>query len=171
MLQIYQIISLRLDVVQGSTLPLWKEGNKTFPFHTYKYHYCEVIILEDMNQRKKVWFFSVTALLVATSKTQHFNPWLYPWSCFTLGAAIDLKFYVMMAKKLKKFILKSERNHSMFVEARWPEMKPWWNSGFKAEKTTIFDFLCYFHFRYHSSHVVGNIDPRFSEKPLKFPNH
>ena len=59
----------------------------------------------------------------------------------------------------------------MFVKARWQEMKPLQNSGLKAEKTTIFDFLRYFHFRYHSSHVVENIDSRFLEKPLKFPNH
>ena len=76
-----------------------------------------------------------------------------------------------MAKKLKKLILKSERNFSMFVKARWQEMKPLQNSGLKAEKTTIFDFSRYFHFRKHFSHVVGNIGPRFSEKPLKFPNH
>ena len=49
---IYQLISLELDAVQGSTLSLWKEENKTFC--TYKYHSCEIIILEDMNQRKKV---------------------------------------------------------------------------------------------------------------------
>ena len=36
----------------------------------------------------------------------------------------------------------------MFVKARWQEMKPLQNSGLKAEKTTIFDFLRYFHFRY-----------------------
>ena len=121
--------------------------------------------------KEKSLIFSVFTLLVATSKTQHFNPWLYPWSCFILGAAFDLKFYVMMAKKLKRLILKSERNHSMFVEARWQEMKPWYNSGLMAEKPTMFDFSRYFHFRKHSPHVVGNIDPRFSEKPLKFPNH
>ena len=122
MLQIYQLISLELDVVQGSTLPVWKEENKTFPhilitflWGNYSWRYAP---------KKKSLIFSVSTLLVATSKTQHFNPWLYPWSCFTLGAAIDLKFYVMMAKKLKKLILKSERNHSMFVEARWQEMKP-----------------------------------------------
>ena len=28
----YQLISLELDVVQGSILPLWKEDNKTFPY-------------------------------------------------------------------------------------------------------------------------------------------
>ena len=55
----------------------------------------------------------------------------------------------------------------MFVKARWQEMKPLQNSGLKAEKTTIFDF----HFRKYSPHVVGIIDPGFSEKPLKFPNH
>ena len=26
----YQLISLELDIVHGSTLPLWKEENKTF---------------------------------------------------------------------------------------------------------------------------------------------
>ena len=59
----------------------------------------------------------------------------------------------------------------MFVKARWQEMKPLQNSGLKAEKTTIFDFSRYFHFRKHSPHVVGIIDPGLSEKPLKFPNH
>ena len=28
----YQLISLELNVVQGSILPLWKEENKTFPY-------------------------------------------------------------------------------------------------------------------------------------------
>ena len=28
---IHQSLSLELDVVQGSTLPVWKEDNKTFP--------------------------------------------------------------------------------------------------------------------------------------------
>ena len=59
----------------------------------------------------------------------------------------------------------------MFVKARWQEMKPLQNSGLKAEKTTIFDFSRYFHFRKHSPHVLGIIDPGSSEKPLKFPNH
>ena len=59
----------------------------------------------------------------------------------------------------------------MFDKASWQEMKPLQNSGLKAEKTTIFDFSRYFHFRKHSPHVVGIIDPGFSEKPLKFPNH
>ena len=59
----------------------------------------------------------------------------------------------------------------MFVKARWQEMKPLQNSGLKAEKTTIFYFSRYFHFRKHSPHVVGIIDPEFSEKLLKFPNH
>ena len=59
----------------------------------------------------------------------------------------------------------------MFVKASWQELKPLQNSGLKAEKTTIFDFSRYFHFRRHSPHVVEIIDPGFSEKPLKFPNH
>ena len=49
---IYQLISLELDVVQVSNLTLLKEERRLFC--TYKYHSCEVIILEDMNQRKKV---------------------------------------------------------------------------------------------------------------------
>ena len=40
--------------------------------YTYKYHSCGIII-EDRNKKKK-FDFSVSALLVATSKTQPFNP-------------------------------------------------------------------------------------------------
>ena len=42
---IFQVISLELDVVQDSPLPLWKE--KTRPLHTSKHSSCEIIMLKD----------------------------------------------------------------------------------------------------------------------------
>ena len=56
----------------------------------YKHHSCGIIILEDREKRIRNLTFSVFHFLVAISKTQKFNPWLYSLSYFALGAAIDL---------------------------------------------------------------------------------
>ena len=48
------------------------------------------INIEDREEKKNNLICSVFYFLVATSKTQQFNPWLYSLSYFALGAAIDL---------------------------------------------------------------------------------